>query len=81
MRKLLELIVLVVIMIGFYIVKFFLVLSSLIFFFSLVNVIYKDSNIKIKYFVNNQDNDKIKFNGEKFINLLVFIFEKLLNLG
>lgn len=53
MRKLLELIVLVVIMIGFYIVKFFLVLSSLIFFFSLVNVIYKDSNIKIKYFVNN----------------------------
>lgn len=50
------------------------------FFFSLVNVVEKDDKIQIKYFFNNQDNNKIKFGGKKLINFIVFIFEKLLNL-
>ena len=81
MRKLLELTVLAVTMTGFYTVKFPSVLSSSISFFSLVNVTHKDSNIKTKYLANNQDNDKIKSNGEKFINPPVPISEKSLNLG
>ncbi|MGD1807237.1 DUF1460 domain-containing protein [Dapis sp. BLCC M126] len=80
MRKLLELPVLAVVFTGFYTVNFPLALNNLMSFFSLVNTAQIDGNIQRKYLVNNQDNEKIKFDSEKLINPLASISEKSLNL-